>query len=261
MGYMATLTWNPEIYGRYADERSRPYVELISRVAADEPSRVADLGCGSGALTAMLGERWPDADVMGTDSSPEMIAQAPMDLPSNVTIALEDINEFDAAGYDVVVSNAALQWVPNHRDLIDKWADSLASGSWLAWQVPGNFDAPSHVLMRDLAESATWRDRVGGVLRGPEGVDNPVDYAARLHAHGFEVDAWETTYVHVLAGEDPVLGWVRGTGLRPVLEALGEVDGFEFEQQYSELLREAYPTTSAGTLFPFRRVFCVGRKR
>ena len=257
---MRSVTWNPEIYGRYADERSRPYIDLISRIAAQEPTRVADLGCGSGVLTGLLGERWPDARVVGTDSSPEMVAQAPIDLPDNVTIALQDINEFDATGYDVIVSNAALQWVPNHRELIDGWADAMAPGSWIAWQVPGNFDAPSHALMRELAESSRWRDRVGGVLRGPEGVDDPARYAARLHAHGFDVDAWETTYIHVLAGDDPVLGWVRGTGLRPVLDVLSEADSLEFEQEYSAMLREAYPPTVAGTLFPFRRVFCVGRK-
>ena len=257
---MRSVTWNPEIYGRYADERSRPYVDLISRIAAQTPARVADLGCGSGALTGLLGERWPDARVVGTDSSPEMVAQAPTDLPGNVTIALQDINEFDATGYDVIVSNAALQWVPNHRELIDAWADAMTPGSWIAWQVPGNFDAPSHALMRELAESSRWRDRVGGVLRGPEGVDDPARYAARLHAHGFDVDAWETTYIHVLAGDDPVLGWVCGTGLRPVLDVLSEADSLEFEQEYSAMLREAYPPTVAGTLFPFRRVFCVGRK-
>lgn len=157
---MRSVTWNPETYGRYADERSRPYVDLISRIAAQTPARVADLGCGSGALTGMLGERWPDARVVGTDSSPEMVAQAPTDLPGNVTIALQDINEFDATGYDVIVSNAALQWVPNHRELIDAWADAMTPGSWIAWQVPGNFDAPSHALMRELAESSRWRDRV-----------------------------------------------------------------------------------------------------
>ncbi|MCE4268830.1 MULTISPECIES: trans-aconitate 2-methyltransferase [Rhodococcus] len=257
---MRSVTWNPEIYGRYADERSRPYIDLTSRIAAQAPARVADLGCGSGSLTGILGERWPDARVVGTDSSPEMVAQAPTDLPGNVTITLQDINEFDATGYDVIVSNAALQWVPNHRELIDGWAETMAPGAWIAWQVPGNFDAPSHALMRELAESSTWRDRVGGVLRGPEGVDDPAHYAARLQAHGFDVDAWETTYIHVLTGEDPVLGWVRGTGLRPVLDVLSEADSLEFEQEYSARLREAYPSTAAGTLFPFRRVFCVGRK-
>lgn len=190
-----------------------------------------------------------------------MVAQAPADLPGNVTISVADINDFDASGVDVIVSNAALQWVPNHRELIDEWAEALAPGSWMAWQVPGNFDAPSHALMRELAETPTWKSRLGGVLRGPEGVDPPVGYAARLQAHGFDVDAWETTYVHVLTGDDPVLGWVRGTGLRPVLEALGEADSIEFEQEYSALLRKVYPTTPVGTLFPFRRVFCVGRKK
>lgn len=97
-------------------------------------------------------------------------------------------------------------------------------------------------------------------LAWTRGVDDPARYAARLHAHGFDVDAWETTYIHVLAGDDPVLGWVRGTGLRPVLDVLSEADSLEFEQEYSAMLREAYPPTVAGTLFPFRRVFCVGRK-
>ncbi|MGC0365950.1 trans-aconitate 2-methyltransferase [Rhodococcus sp. 27YEA15] len=258
---MATVTWNPDVYGRYADERARPFVDLITRVGAAEPDRVADLGCGSGALTALLGERWPGSSVTGFDSSPQMVAEAPSGLPANVSVELGDIDSFQSTGFDVIVSNAALQWVPRHRELIDQWAAAMTPGSWIAWQVPGNFSAPSHALMRTLASSPRWNTRVGSLLRGAEGVDGPAEYALRLQAAGFDVDAWETTYVHVLPGADPVLEWVRGTALRPVLDVLGDAESHEFESEYAAMLREAYPPTSAGTLFPFRRVFCVGRKQ
>lgn len=259
-------SWNPDVYLSYADERSRPFVEMVARIRHDSPARVVDLGCGTGVQTATLAERWPDAVITGVDSSQDMVAKQPPDLPPNVSVVEGNISDFDATGVDVLVSNAALQWVPQHRDLIPVWASQLNSGGTLAWQVPGNFDAPSHVLMRELASSPEWAPLLTGVLRGGDSTDSAQQYASALlgtslsvHA-SLSVDAWETTYMHVLQGEDPVLKWVRGTGLRPVLDVLTEDQRLRFEEQYAALLREAYPSTAAGTVFPFRRVFVVGRK-
>ncbi|WP_338886653.1 trans-aconitate 2-methyltransferase [Rhodococcus sovatensis] len=256
---MAT-SWNPAVYQRYADERTRPYFELLGRVRHESPRQVVDLGCGTGVQTATLAERWPEANIVGIDSSPDMVAKQPSRLPANVTVVEGDIAAFDASGIDLVVANAALQWVPQHRELIRAWASQLNAGGSLAWQVPGNFDAPSHVLMRGLAESAAWSPLLRGVLRSGDSTDRAEEYASALLATGMAVDAWETTYVHVLQGEDPVLEWVRGTGLRPVLDALDDEQRQRFEQQYAQLLRDAYPSTPAGTLFPFRRIFVVGHK-
>ena len=159
-----------------------------------------------------------------------------------------------------MVSNAALQWVPTHRELIQEWARMASPGTWLAWQVPGNFGAPSHVLMRELAESAEWSGRLAGVLRHNQPVAEPAEYLAMLTREGFAAQAWETTYLHVLAGTDPVLEWVRGTALRPIFAVLDEADARTFEAQYAALLREAYPPSETGTIFEFRRLFCVGQK-
>ncbi len=257
------VSWNPEQYSRFADDRSRPFFDLLARVRIQQPRRIVDLGCGAGALTATLAQRWPAAKVLGIDSSSDMLAEALAagqrgDRP---TFEWGNIATWRAdPGLDLVVSNAALQWVPGHLTLLAGWAADLPVGAEMAWQVPGNFDAPSHLLLRELAESARWSRQLTGVLRLAQPVATPHRYAELLLRAGWSADVWETTYLHVLSGENAVLEWVRGTALRPVLSALDPVDGRRFEQEYASLLRSAYPTTSSGTVFPFRRIFAVGRK-
>jgi trans-aconitate 2-methyltransferase len=253
------VRWDPTQYSRYADERGRPFLDLLARIGAETPRRVVDVGCGPGNLTALLAERWPDARVEGLDSSPEMIAAAR--AVSGVTFSVADAADWvPGDDVDVIVCNAVLQWVPGHTILVRRWADALPPGGWIAMQVPGNFTSPSHRLMRDLAESPSWSDKVGGVLRHDGAVDSAAGYAAVLLDAGLEPDAWETTYVHVLSGADPVLEWVRGTGLRPVLAALSDADAAEFSAEYAQALRKAYPQRAEGTLFPFRRIFAVGHR-
>jgi len=253
------MRWDPDQYAKFSGERDRPFLDLVARVTATEPRRVVDLGCGNGHLTGLLADRWPGATVEGIDSSPEMIASA---TTPGISFRVSDISSWQPeSDTDVVVSNAAFQWVPAHRDLLRGWADALPSGAWLAWQVPGNFDQPSHALMRETAGLPRWKDQLDGVLRHGDPVDSPEQYATLLLERGWRVDAWETTYVHVLSGPDPVLEWVRGTGLRPALAALDtDAERAEFEAEFAERLRSVYPEGPGGTLFPFRRVFCVGRK-
>jgi trans-aconitate 2-methyltransferase len=253
------MRWDPLQYGRYAEQRGRPFFELTARIAADAPHTVVDLGCGSGELTVTLAQRWPEALVRGIDASPQMIAQAPTD--GTVAFSVGDARELSAVGVDVLVSNAALQWVPEHRELLTRWAGELAPGGWLAFQVPANFNAASHVLMRELAESGPWRDRLHGVLRGGESTDPPLAYLELLGGRGMDVDAWQTEYIHVLDGADPVLEWVRGTGLRPVLGALSADDATRFSAEYGAALREAYPRRAFGTALPFLRTFVVAQRR
>ncbi|MFI7704555.1 trans-aconitate 2-methyltransferase [Nonomuraea sp. NPDC049480] len=251
--------WDPVTYAVYADERSRPFLELISRVGAVNPDYVVDAGCGSGELTVELGNRWPDATIEGFDSSPAMITKA-RQLETPVRFAVADVATWRPdRPMDVIVSNAVLQWVPSHRDVLEHWMEELAPGGWLAFQVPGNFDAPSHVAIRELCASQAWADKLGDFTRGNP-VDNPVEYLDLLNHGGMRVDAWETTYVHVLQGETPVLDWVSGTALRPIFDRLDAGEQRRFTSGLAGLLAEAYPARSYGTPFPFRRIFVVAQR-
>jgi trans-aconitate 2-methyltransferase len=254
-------TWDPAQYARYTDERSRPFFELVERVRAERPRLVVDLGCGTGALTATLADRWPGALIEGLDRSPEMIAEASARaIPGRLRFDVADVRDWrPAAPVDVVVSNATLQWLPEHAALLPAWVGALADGGWLAFQVPGNDRAPSHVILDELRRSARWRGALAGAAAGPR-VREPEEYLARLAGLGCRVDAWETTYLHVLAGPDPVLEWVKGTALRPVLTALAGEEREAFLAEYASRLREAYPARPFGTVLPFRRLFVVARR-
>ncbi|GAA3945306.1 trans-aconitate 2-methyltransferase [Actinomadura viridis] len=250
--------WDPEQYGVFGDERARPFAELLARVDPAAPRRVADLGCGTGELTAALARRWPDAVIEAFDSSPEMIEKArARAIPGRLDFTVGDVRTWrPAEPVDLIVSNAVLQWVPEHVDLLPRWIGELAPGGRLAFQVPGNFDAPSHTLLRELCDTPRWRGRVGAPPRARPVLD-PVGYLDLLTRHGYEADAWETTYAQVLHGEDAVLEWLKGTTLRPVLTALGPAETSEFLSDYGALLRAAYPPAPYGTVFPFRRVFVI----
>jgi len=249
--------WDPERYLVYADERGRPFVDLLSRVLASAPRTVVDLGCGPGNLTALLHERWPSAEIRGLDSSPEMIARARS--VDGIAVEIGDLRDWSpTAPVDVLVANATYQWVPGHLDLLPGLVDHVAPEGWFAFQVPGNHDEPSHALLRDLSNDPRFAPYLGGVAR-PASHDPDV-YADRLLDLGLVVDAWETTYLHVLQGEDPVFTWVSGTGARPTLEALPDDVRPLFVEEYQTLLRDAYPAGPHGTLLPFRRVFVVAHR-
>jgi trans-aconitate 2-methyltransferase len=256
--------WDPEQYQRFGDERSRPFFDLVGRVAAESPRVVADLGCGPGTLTATLARRWPGAEVRGIDSSAEMIEAAQAlraEAGDRLSFALGDVRDWKPEGrVDVIVSNAVLQWVPDHLDVLARWAGFLQAGGWLAVQVPGNFDQPSHQGLRELAASDRWRPLLAGVPFNRQAAD-PAEYLDVLARAGLEVDAWETTYLHVLHGDDPVVDWYKGTGLRPALAALPPDQVTEFLADYGARMREAYPPAPYGTPFPFRRVFVVAVRR
>ena len=180
--------WDPAVYHRYGSERSRPYFDLIAQIGAGKPRAVADLGCGPGTLTRTLAERWPRATVTGIDSSPEMIAEA-RSLGAPVDFEIGDVRDWrPGPDVDVLVTNATLQWVPGHRDLLTRWAGELPAGAWMAMQVPGNFDAPSHRALREVARSAPFAAAVGEVVREAP-VDDPAGYAALLTGVGARVNA------------------------------------------------------------------------
>lgn len=253
--------WNPETYLRFADQRGRPFFDLLARVGAESPRRVVDLGCGPGNLTQHLVRRWPEAAVDALDSSPEMVAAA---RERGIAAQVGDVAVYILpSDTDVVFSNAVLQWVPGHAELLVRWAKSLDPGAWIAVQVPGNFDAPSHVAIRALAEREPWSKVLGDCrFRSLNVVETPVRYAELLIGAGCDVDVWETTYVHELSGENPVLTWITGTALTPVRDQLTEEQWQQFRAELIPMLDEAYPVRPEGTaLFPFRRIFVVAQVR
>jgi trans-aconitate 2-methyltransferase len=254
--------WDPQQYQRFGDERARPFFDLLARVDVPAARRVVDLGCGPGQLTAALSRRWPAARVVGIDSSPEMLAEAKvLEVPGRLEFRQQDLREWRPdEPVDVLVANATLQWVPGHIDLLGVLAGHVAPGGTLAFQVPGNFEAPSHRAILDLRRSPRWRDLLGADADRGAGVCQPGDYLAALAAAGLHADVWETTYQHLLPGDDAVLEWVKGTALRPVLARLDGSEQKEFLAELAARLRAAYPKGEHGTLLPFRRIFAVGRR-
>ena len=252
------MSWNPSVYLAFADERTRPAADLLARVPADNPRHVADLGCGPGNSTGLLAARWPDANVEGLDSSQAMIDAAKASgVPAKFEVA--DISSWSpTARYDVIFSNATYQWIGDHQTLLPRLMGFVAKGGVFAFQVPNNQYAPSHNLMRDVAQQGPWAEKLTNV-RGVF-VEKVPTYFYILSPHAASLDIWTSEYLHVLEGEDAVFKWVSGTGLRPYLDALNEEERAQFTREYKARLNIAYPRRADGkTLFPFSRLFAVAR--
>jgi len=251
-------TWNSEQYLKFAGERTRPAVDLAARVAVEKPGRVIDLGCGPGNSTAVLAQRWPGAKLTGLDSSPAMLATAKKDYPYWRWIESDIVSWKTDELYDVVFSNASMQWVADHGRVVpQQFAQVAAGGAW-AMQIPANLEAPPHRIIRELASSMSWRDKFRSPPREwrPETSAFYYDTLAPLAAR---VDIWETEYQHVLPNVEAIVEWYRGTGLRPWLDALANDDArTRFLADYREALAPAFPSQSDGkVLFPFRRLFVI----
>ncbi|MFC5003562.1 methyltransferase domain-containing protein [Dactylosporangium cerinum] len=245
-------SWDPGQYARFADERARPFHELVARIPTTAPVAVVDLGCGPGTLTATLATRYPDAAVLGIDSSPQMLAAAAPLATPQLSFQLGDIAGWrpQRGSVDVIVANASLQWVPDHAALLPVLAAGLDDGGTLAFQVPTG----GPILDADILDPG---------VPGPRGatpVREPAWYVRTLAALGLTVDAWETTYFHVLPGEDPVLEWFSGTGLRPYLDALSGAELDDFRARVAARLRDRYPREPFGTILPFPRLFVVAHR-
>jgi trans-aconitate 2-methyltransferase len=254
-------TWNAEQYLRFSDERTRPCRELAARVAVSAPQRVIDLGCGPGNSTAVLAERWPNAELTGLDNSSEMIAAARKTEPGR-TWRVGDIAAWaadDSQSIDIVFSNAALQWVDDHPLVFPKLLARVAPGGALAIQMPGNYDAPAHLIMREMAASEAWRAHFPTAGIREWHVHDLATYHDILAPIAAGVDFWQTEYLHIMKDAASIVEWYKGTGLRPFLDALGNDQmRAEFTAQYLGRVQRAYPPRRDGSvIFPFRRLFLI----
>ena len=247
--------WDPAQYARFADHRLRPAQDLLARVPPGERGRIVDLGCGAGQVTRLLRERWPAAEITGVDSSPTMLERASAEVSAAYVGA-------DVGGWrppmpvDLIISNATLQWLPDHGRLLVDLVRHLTPGGVLAVQMGANHAARSHKLIAEVAADGPWAVALAGI-GGIVPVEPARHYAALLLPCVAAVDAWATVYEHVLEGGDPVLEWVKGTTLRPYLDALGP-EAEPFVETYRAHVRAAYPPEPDGrTLYGFRRVFVV----
>jgi trans-aconitate 2-methyltransferase len=254
------MSWNPTQYLKFSQPRLRPAMDLLARIASDEPGRVYDLGCGAGNVTAALVERWPRAKIIGVDDSAAMLEQAAKALPQ-VQWVRHGLAGWQAdAPADVIYSNAALHWLPNHQQLFPALVAGLSPGGFLAVQMPRNFSAPSHTLIDATAQAGPWRAKLEPLL-GAAPVREPQFYYSLLAPFAQQLDIWETEYLQVLSGDDPVKEWTKGTWLMPFLDRLDGDERVAFETDYAQRLRAAYPPLADGsTLFPFRRLFIVLRR-
>jgi trans-aconitate 2-methyltransferase len=253
------MAWNPAQYRKFSGQRLRPARDLLGRVPLDAPQSVVDLGCGEGAATRLLRERWPGAELTGVDSSAEMLEVAAREL-SGVQWEQADIATWKPpVPVDLIFSNAALHWLDDHTSLFLHLVEAIKPGGVMAVQMPRNFLAPSHTLITAVALDKPWRERLAPLLR-PEPVAASEFYYDLLALRVTHLDIWETEYLQVLEGENPVVEWTKGTWLRPLLAALGDEDGRLFEFDYRRRVAEAYPRRKDGrTLYPFRRLFIVAR--
>ena len=252
--------WNPTQYLRYGSERLRPALDLIARIQVGSPDSVFDLGCGTGTITGILKERWPDANVTGVDSSASMLERT-RDVETGVYWQHADLNDWQPASpADVVYSNAALHWLDGHDQLFPRLMSTVKPGGVLAVQMPENFSAPSHTSIADTVREGPWRERLAPFQR-EQPVAEPSFYYDLLSKLSSSIDMWETTYMHILEGENPIVEWTKGTMLRPLLDHLSEEEGKLFLDSYSGKVAAAYPHSADGkTVLPFKRLFIVAVK-
>jgi len=254
--------WDVTQYTRFQSERARPFFDLVAQILNADPKFIVDLGCGTGEQTASLSDRWPGAGVLGIDSSAEMLAKsASFARPGRIEFQRCDIADWQPAGpVDVLVSNAALQWLPDHEQLIPRLASSIAPGGTLAVQMPNRFRNTSQRVIEEAIAAGPWHERLRGIGLRRDSVLPSETYVRLLMDRGFTVNSWETTYNHILAGENAPLEWLKGTALRPLLEKLDAEERPRFMDALTTRLNIAYPSRGGVTLFPMQRLFFVARR-
>lgn len=261
MSAPATASWDPAQYLRFGSERLRPALDLLARIPLAAPARVIDLGCGAGNVTAVLAARWPGAAILGVDGSEAMLARARAAAPGCLFRRADIATFVPGEPADVLYSNAALQWLPDHAALLPRVFSFLRPGGVLAVQMPAMDGAPFRTLQREIAADGPWAASLAGISRVHPILD-AAEYWDLLQPRAARLEIWETTYLHALGGPDAVLQWAMGTSLRPYLEALAEPLRSQFRDAYAAALRPHYPRRPDGTTFlPFRRFFLIAEAK
>jgi trans-aconitate 2-methyltransferase len=253
--------WAPELYLKFADERSRPAADLLAHVTLAAPRLVYDLGCGPGNSTALLVSRYPEARVIGLDNSPAMLAKARESLPAARFEAVDLTQWMPDPAADLLFSNATFQWLPAHADVMERCLAALRPGGLLALQMPDNLNEPSHALMRQTAAQVPWSTRLTPQVTAREAVLPVAGYYNRLKPWAAAIDIWHTVYTHVLADAGAIVTFLSSTGLRPFLDPLMEDERKAFLADYRARLEEAYPAAVDGkVLLRFPRLFIIARR-
>jgi trans-aconitate 2-methyltransferase len=254
--------WSASTYLRFEDERTRPAVDLLARVALQRPRRIFDIGCGPGNSTELLARRFPEAEVVGVDSSPDMLAAARERMPDARFVEADLATWTPEAPADLIFANAVLQWLPGHETLLPRLVKSLAFGGVLAVQMPDNRSEPSHVAMAEVARDPAWAARIAHAGGARTDILSAEGYYDLLMPHSSAVDVWRTTYVHPLDGAEAIAGWCRSTGLRPYLDPLDAAERERYLALYVERLRAYYPERGGGkALLRFPRIFVVATRK
>ena len=257
---MTTSDWNATLYLNFGNERLRPALDLLAQIPADDPKLVYDLGCGPGNVTVYLKQRWPNAKIVGVDSSADMLQKARA-TGQDIEWVQADLNTWTPeAPADVVYTNATLQWLGDHPTLFPRLLEGVKPGGVMAVQIPNNFGEPSHTCIADAVRQSPWRERLEPYLQGRP-VLAPSAYYGILRPLVTRLNLWETTYHQQLEGEDPVVTWTMSTVLRPLLDQLDKAEGAALVEDYRQRVRRAYPPHDDGTtILPFKRIFMIAVK-
>lgn len=259
--YCLMADWNPDLYLKFEKERTQPARDLLFRIAKNNPARIIDIGCGPGNSTIELKKRWPNAFILGIDSSENMINRARHDYPQlewKVYDANDDLSPLGK--FDVVFSNAAIQWMPNHKELLKRFFSILNDNGVLAVQIPNLTYMPIHVAVQETAQEDIWLNYFGNMGDGLEYHELTFYYDA-LCSLAKDINLWETHYHHVLPGHEAIIEWYSATGMRLYLEKLTGEEKERFLQSVLAKIRERYQVQTDGkVLFPFRRLFFIAYK-
>lgn len=254
--------WSASTYLRFEDERTRPAADLLARVPLEGADRAVDLGCGPGNSTKLIARRFPDAEIVGVDSSTDMLAAARERLPDRTFVEADIASWSPERAPDLIFANAVLQWLPDHETLLPRLLKTLKTGGALAVQMPDNLSEPSHAAMTEVARDGQWAARIANAGHARSEILSGEAYFDLLAPHATSVDVWRTTYLHPLDGAEAIATWLKATGLRPYLDPLDEAERERFLALYTDRLRAFYPERATSkVLLRFPRLFLVATRR
>ncbi len=258
---MTQPDWNPDLYLKFGKERTQPAIDLIARLDVDHPETIIDIGCGPGNSTQVLAAKWPHAKIVGTDISPAMIEKAKQDFPDGEWMLFDARKDEMNRKFDLIFSNAAIQWIPDHKKLIERFSDLLKEKGAIAVQVPQFWDMPLGASTAEIAGQHRWVAKTAGV-RNLFTNHNHTFYYDCLSEHFTDITIWETWYMHIMESHRAILEMIRSTGLKPYLERLpDEKERFAFRYSVLESIRQCYPAQKDGkVIFPFKRLFFIAKR-